>query len=268
MTNSIDLDDSGELSFELAEGFQAPEIKEHQRVPTPTAQQWPASAPEHEPATDVVELTDAMLASLAHAPPEPRFAEASHLAVDDAPVLDAVRRAPMPLGFPRELPMALPAFRGEAGPSTNEALQAIQPARPTRWVLAAAIASMLVAVFGWLLWSELASEAPASAPREALVAMALPSPPMLAVPEEDFAPFPEDAADHPAPHRTEPPSTAPTRVAVRPQPVVEETADSARRDAGPPTVRAVARSRAKAAPTPPKPRPQPPPSVDPLDAWQ
>lgn len=275
MTNEVDQED---LAFELADGFR------DASPPKPTSPQWPVLGVADEAPTDVVVLTEALVAGLEAAPPQAVFATPAHgesglatqrpsvrhslpnVVVDDALEVasPAPRRSPPNVvaapsfefgaaargasSIPRELPMPMPAFMTEPGPTTGEALRAI---RPRRWAALAVLGLIGVAVFGGLLWSELRRPTPG---RAESLALSLIPPPLLSVPVDDeFVAFPKVAVlprvDEP---RVEEPPPPPAPVVV-PSRRVEEPA---------PKSRSTPRTRPSPART--KGATQP----DLLDAWQ
>ncbi len=339
---------SDELTFELAEGFHQPV-----RRPTPTSQQWRAMSPVDgsEPATDVVEVTDSMIATLARAEPQPVFVTPPPIRAaanpepsprasvrptpptlePSGPSTALVRAAPMPgrepthptppklerprasppkglvrspspmpeshpqpmvrpnepaalplagddalalvetdpvvqsAAAPRELPMAMPAFVAERGPTTNEAMQAL---RPRRWLRLAGGALAAVALFGTLLWREVRSSTP-GAP-EPLAQASFPAPPLVQVPDDDFAAFPVRVL----PRVEEPRPVLPERLHEEARPVREDPDAPGRppeltravRPPAPSPARPAVRAHPLVAPSRTKPSPVAEPDL--LDAWQ
>jgi hypothetical protein len=240
MTNENDPDGLDDLFFSLADDFHAG-LKD---LPRQTGVQWRALRDDSlEPPTDVVVLTDALLASVA---PPPGHEEAA---------LDTLR-SPVERALALPIPFAAPNAQAAAGPTTKEALQAI---RPNRWVAVSIAALVGVAFFGGLLLRS----SPARVAAEGAGPMqALALPPLVEAPiEPTFEPFPAPAA---TPDReAEVAAAKPTQLAVPSTVAAPPMVTPAARPAAPVPIRRATTSRTTTTTTT-TPRLQ----ADALDDWQ
>jgi hypothetical protein len=227
MTNDSD----DELSFNLADGFEPPDLERHPGdLLGHTGVQWPAlKADSKEPPTDVVALTDELLRSVnppGVSPPEPPVApQLLERSRSSGSSVQKLMSAPA---------VGVPSLSVPAGPTTSEALQAI---RPRRWLMVAIASTLVVALFGGLLLRQslstpmkpraaaLDAPRPTSAPNEPLTEPPLlPAPPAL---ELELLEFPVPAPARPVevveqvPPTPAPRPSRPARRAVRAGPATD-----------------------------------------------